>query len=310
MKLKQDHYILLVIVLVFIVLETGMRLFETRLSGNINHIHEIPEIVKTYTQQEKPSIQFIGNSLINESVAIPKLDELLDQRYLVHKITPDGTSIWDWSMIIENQVLRPETDVRIDYLVMGFAWGLMSDAYRPNPSRLGGYFAEFSDYPELYQDGMRSFADFSEFSLGYVSKLFVNREAVRNKVMQTFIPHYKRYVREANQAAGEPEEPTKPVAQSAAQVQSYRIFDRLVERLQARGTQLVVIAMPVVSPYAIDPELIRHLQQSGVTFIDEREMFSGVDGVYKDGIHLNARGSADFTHRLSAFFTRENMSGR
>ncbi|MET0067924.1 MAG: hypothetical protein ABW076_16390 [Candidatus Thiodiazotropha sp.] len=310
MKLKQDHYILFAILAIFLVLEAGIRLYETRLSGNINHIHEIPEIVDTYEQRDKPSILFLGNSLINESVNIEQLDEQLGHRYRVHKITPDGTSVWDWSMILENQVFDSGADVKIDYLVMGFAWGLLSDTYRPNPSRLGGYFAGFSDYPELYRSGMNSFADLSEFGLGYVSKLFVNREAIRNKVMLTFIPYYERFVREANQAAGQPEEAQQSAPVGPSQAHSYRILDRLAERLEARGTRLVVIAMPVETPYAMDPDLIRQLQRPGVTFIDDRELFAGVSGVYKDGVHLNNRGSTDFTRRLGTYFTRDTHTGR
>jgi hypothetical protein len=307
MKLQKDHIIIIAVLAVLCLLEVSIRFFENNLSGNLNHINEIPGILAQYVQDDKPTILFLGNSLINESVDIAQLDQLLGGKYHVNKITPDGTSIWDWSRILENQVLKKQAN-HIDYLVVGFAWGLLSDRYHPNPSRLGGYFAKIEDYPQLYKDGMQSFADFSEFVLGRGSKLFVNREAVRNKVMIQLIPYYERFVREANQAAGKPEDTQQKTKDTNGVKHQYLILSRIFQRLKDNGTKVIVVAMPIEQPYEVDPPLVSALNEATVEYLDYRDFFVEKNGVYKDGVHLNALGRDHFTSNLGRLFNQKVSS--
>ena len=301
MRIEQDHIVVAAIVAVLLLLETGIRLFENDLSGNLNHINEIPDIVERYTQDQRPKILFLGNSLINEAVDVEQLDRDLSGRYLIDKITPDATSVWDWSMIMNNQVIPSGSN--IDYVVMGFAWGLLSDQYLPNPSRLGGYFAGLDDLGLLYDYGMRKFSDYSEFLFGWISKLFVNREAVRNKVLVNAIPYYEQFVRMENQA-GRPDEAEQVVENSKVDDQ-YTILNRFLDELDKNGTKLIIIAMPIEDRYSVDAGLAALLQERALEYLDYREFFVNTESVYKDGAHLNEKGKRIFTSALNKLFRQE-----
>jgi hypothetical protein len=296
MNKKHDSLILIAIACTLLIFEIGIRVFENKLSGNLNHINEIPEIVEQYTQDERPKILFLGNSLINEAVDVEQLSNSLSGSFLVDKITPDATSLWDWNMIMKNDLFS--AGAKIDYLVIGFAWGLMTDQYNPNPSRLGGYFAGLDDGFLLHGFGMDGFGELSEFVIGWFSKLFVNREAVRNKVLVNLIPHYEQFVRAQNQA-GRPDE-TERTNQS--QKLDYEMLSNLLDRLDKDGVKLIVIAMPIDDNYVIDKKLSGLLQARSYQYLDQREFFRKTNAVYKDGVHLNEKGKRLFTKALEPLF--------
>jgi hypothetical protein len=301
MMAKREIAILLTIALTVLLFEITIRIVENDISGNRNHINDIPNIVNQFSQDQRPSILFLGNSLINEAVDVGQLSVELNDTYHLNKITPDGTSIWDWSMISKNQLF--DSNAEIDYLVIGFAWGLLNDDYQPNPSRLGGYFAKLSDLSLLMKYGMNEFAQISEFFIGWTSKLFVNREAVRNKVLESLIPHYKQFVRAQNQA-GAPNE-TAQVAQLRAPPAEYNMLNNLINQLDQDGVKLVVIAMPIEAGYEVSEDLSQLLEKRAYLYMDYRDLFQAESGMYKDGLHLNDKGRKAFTSKLAKIFDPE-----
>jgi hypothetical protein len=305
MSAKRDIAILFTIALTVLLLEITIRIVENDISGNRHHINDIPNIVDQFSKDQRPSILFLGNSLINESVDVNQLSASLNNTYHLNKITPDGTSIWDWSMIAKNQLF--DSNAELDYLVIGFAWGLLNDDYQPNPSRLGGYFAKLSDLSLLIKYGMDEFSQVSEFFLGLTSKLFVNREAVRNKVLASLIPHYEQFVRAQNQA-GAPDNAVQ-VAQHRAPLTDYKMLNNLIDQLDKVGIKLIIIAMPIEAGYEVSEELSQLLGKRAYLYMDYRKLFQTETGMYKDGFHLNEKGRKIFTNNLTKIFNPE-MSGK
>jgi hypothetical protein len=301
MNAKRDIAVLIILALTFLILESAFRVVEKKLEGNLKHISDIKNIVNQFSEDKRPNILFVGNSLINEAVDVEQLNKSLDERYYVNKITPDGTSLWDWNMILTNNIL--EANVELDYLVIGFAWGLLSDDYQPNASRLGGYFAEIGDLPTLYRYGMSDFAEVSEFLIGGVSRLYVNREAIRNKILARFIPHYKQYVREQNQA-GAPVESAKN-AKPRDHFSDHDMLNDLLDQLDDKGVKLIVMAMPVKSSYQVNRELEVLLNKRAYAYMDYREIFRSENEIFKDGIHLNNKGRSNFTKIIGETFMQE-----
>ncbi|MEJ2619798.1 MAG: hypothetical protein P8163_05940 [Candidatus Thiodiazotropha sp.] len=305
MNKKHDIAILFAIALTLFLLEITIRIIENDISGNRNHINDIPNIVDQISKDQRPSVLFLGNSLINEAVDVGQLSASLNDTYRLNKITPDGTSIWDWSMIAKNQLF--DSNVKLDYLVIGFAWGLLNDETQPNPSRLGGYFAKLSDLSLLIKYGMDEFAQVSEFFIGMTSKLFVNREAVRNKLLDSLVPHYKQFVRAQNQA-GAPDDTTQ-VKQLRAPPEDYKMLNKLIDQLDREGGKLIAIAMPIEAGYEISEELSKLLEKRAYLYMDYRSLFEAETEMYKDGLHLNDKGRHLFTSKLAKIFNPE-MSGK
>lgn len=292
---SQKHIIAILSVLaVLLGLEVAMRASERQLSGNINHIYSITEVVEEMaTTNREGQIVFVGNSLINEAVDPVVIEKTLQEKFLVSVITPDGTSLWDWYFIIKN--LFNEKDIAPDYIIVGFAWELLSTRFAAEPERLGAYFAELNDLPELFRFGMKDFSQICRFFLGKASHLFVNREAVRNKIMGSLIPGYKQYVRQANDTA--PQEQT--AVRLSGRNDDYLLLRSLINVAESHATQLIFIAMPVQAHYSVDTTLIRDVLQDA--FLDYREILPSSSSMYKDDIHLNASGKSYFSTELSTF---------
>jgi hypothetical protein len=290
----KNHTLAIIIVLVVLLgLEITMRATERLFSGNIDHIYSIAEIVRNTASTDKEGqIVFVGNSLIKEAVDPVYIEKALQEKYHISTITPDGTSIWDWYYIIKNQLF--EKDTAPDYIIIGFAWELLSTRFEAQPERLGAYFAGVGDLLELYQFGMKDFSEICRFFLGKTSHLFVNREAVRNKVLGSLIPGYKLYVRQANATA--PREQAPATRNNSI---DYQILHSLLNLAEAHSTRLIFIAMPVQAHYSVATTLSDDIL--GDAFLDFREILPDAASMYKDDIHLNSTGKSYFSAKLSAF---------
>lgn len=286
--------IVLVLLACFAVADCGLRMVDQRLSGNIAHIESIPSLVASAGSNAERSMLIVGNSLTNNGV-----DEKIVAARLsdvgIAKITPDGTSLWEWKCLLEREVLRRQ-DVQIDVVVIGFAWHLLSDQARADASKLGALYCELGDIRRPTAIGLASFGDRAEFLLARISRIYAMRDVLRNRVLPLVIPHYKTYTQQAN-AAGFGQEQKTPTY-------TYEHFGRLVATLEQKGTQIIVVAMPVQTDYEVDPELRELAARGKIGLIDLRDT-EGLDAsTYLDAMHLNARGQQLLSEQLAVQLAR------
>src|SRR5690606_28949612 len=123
------------------------------LSGNLAHVAQIPDLLARAGAPQGSSLLLLGNSLVNDGVAVPLLAEHLPYER-VSKITPDGTGLWDWQCLLEHQLLN-RSQVQFDTIVIGYAWHLLSDQTRVDPSRLGALFCQVGDLAQPRRIGLQ-----------------------------------------------------------------------------------------------------------------------------------------------------------
>lgn len=281
--------------------DIGLRLAEPRLSGNLAHVAEIPEIIAAAGQPQRHSLLLLGNSLTNNGVAPPVIQGALPD-VSIAKVTPDGTGLWDWRCLLDHQVVE-RREVQFDTVVIGFAWHLLSDQTRNDPSRLGALYCRMSDLANPRALGLAGSGDIGEFVAAGALRTYALRDTLRNRFFQTFVPSYVQFTQSGNaDRAGVAEEPAgSHHAPSVAETEySYRALAGVVDRLKSKGTRVFVVAMPVQSMYEIDPAL-RELARSGaLTVIDLRKV-AGLDrSHYLDDIHLNSAGQQILSKALAA----------
>jgi hypothetical protein len=284
--------VLILIGLGIVVSDLTLRAIETRLSGNLAHVAEIPELIDAAAATQRPALLLLGNSLTYNGIA-PDALRAVYTRGPVTKITPDGTNYWDWQCILEHQVLSRE-DLKIDTLVLGYAWHLLSDQTKPEPSSLGALFCRATDVLAPRSIGLTSIGDISEFLLAGSLRPYALRETLRNRGLALLIPDYARLTQLANvneEAAKQASGPKK--------VFTYAYFTALAEKLKARGTTIVIIAMPVRSEYEIDEEL-KALAARGLIVLLDYRVTPGIEArAFKDEMHLTAEGQAVLSERLA-----------
>lgn len=264
--------------------DLGLRLIDSRLSGNVAHVESIPDVVADAGRPEQQSLLLLGNSLTNNGVA-PQIVTRELPRLVLAKVTPDATGLYSWQCLLDHQVIeRPE--VQFDTVVIGFAWSLLSDQTQANASRLGGLYCDWSDLGRAREIGLRSSGDIGEFIAAKVLRTYALRDTLRNRLFQSAVPHYVEFT-QANNARSPG---TIDTGQSAQQAHTYETFTALVNRLKAEGTRVIIVAMPIQKHYDVDPELRELADRGVVEMIDLRDTKGIMAAHYLDGIHLNATG--------------------
>ena len=295
--------VLIIVVLGIVASDLLLRSIETRLSGNLAHVAEIPRLIDAAAATDRPTLLLLGNSLTNNGIAAEPL-RAVHGNWSVTKITPDGTAFWSWKCILEHQVLDRD-DLKLDTLVIGYAWHLLSDQARANPSILGALFCDATDALEPEDNGLHSIGDVSEFLLSANLRPYALRETLRNRGLAKVIPDYTRFTQLANvnrDAATQ--------AEGSKQTFTYSRFKTLVGQLRARGTKIIIVAMPVRTPYDIDADL-RALDAHGEIVLLDYRSTPGIDAhAFKDEMHLTVGGQTVLTNRLVGDLQARMVAGR
>ena len=211
------------------------------------------------------------------------------------KITPDGTAPSDWYCIYSNNIARDRFGK--DTVIMGFAWAQLSDQYPVNPSRLGGYFCRPDNIQGLADTALIEHDNLLAFFAGTASRLYLNREAIRNRLLDFVIPNYQVITQQLNKPPEQ--ESTGGAGQDRSTAYTYETLKRLSQHIQTRGGTLILVAMPVQHGYALDPGLIETIRQEQITMIDMRSLAEGRTGLFEDSIHLNSTGQKVFSNQLA-----------
>lgn len=291
--LRREIALLIALLLILVGLEIALRTTEAQLSGNLNHIkEELPAI-----GQLPSRVLFIGNSLTNNAVDPARVAQALYPQAdpaSVQKMTPDSTALSDWFCIYQNAVQNgpdPQTPPKI--IVIGFAWAQLSDQYPVNAARLGAFLCRPADLGPLSVTALSEHENFLAFFAGSASHVFVNREAIRHRLLDLIVPKYKDVTQALNRNPGANAEAT------AAPHYSYQLLTTLAQRVQQAGSQLYLVAMPVQSPYPLDPALLETVRGLNLKLFDMRQV-QGIDlDMYEDSIHLNRTGQQRFSTAIA-----------
>ena len=294
---KKEKYVVACIVICIVLIEVTLRIVEDKLSANIANIRTIPATATEIERSEADSILFIGNSLTDNAVdsilVSEHLQKQLSKKFNIFKVIPDSTGIADWYCIYQNQlrnISNPPTVV-----VIGFAWEQVSDQQPVTPGRLGGFFCKLSDLEPLSATGMGHHQQQLQFAVGAISHVYLNREAIRNRVLDLFIPKYIHISRGMNQYANEKNSSEDPVARTY----SYDLLIDLAQQIRDSNSELVIMAMPVIQPYALDPKLTELSSELGITLLDLRNTGDFDKSMYRDPIHLNKEGRTIFSRLIA-----------
>lgn len=288
MSIKEEKYVLLVILSFILLLEIGIRIFEDKLSGNIEHIHTIPNLIESLKNDERQNkFIFLGNSLTNNAIDKHQIDSSLSTKAPSQtiKITPDGTAISDWICIYKKYInISPVTST----IIIGFAWDQLSDQFPIDAKRLGGYFCRIGSIQNLTETGLTDHRQFLRFLAGKTSHIYVNREAIRNRVLDIAIPHYKNITQDMNKGIN-------PTNAENKKKLTYNTFIRLIDSIKNDNLKIIIMAMPVIEDYDLDSDLIKLIQQLNIEFYDMRKIVELDESMFLDPIHLNESGRRKFS---------------
>jgi hypothetical protein len=298
--------------LLFIALaDVGLRRAELKLSIDVRHIRSFPVLARKLSAGPAPRIAFLGNSLtrygLDEAAWTSAMAKLKSPVGSVAKLVPDDTTMPDWYYVALNSFIRP--GYQPEALILGFSLNQLTDE-RIEASRLGAYFCDLGNVPELFANDLNGLAPKVDFLLGRVCRMYGVRDEIQARVGDKFIPGYQESVRRLNalrrRKSPNNHQPTVPKANS------YELLDRALALWRARGIEVVLVAMPIPSHYEIDPKLILKAQSAGVRLIDAREVPTLTQEDFPDGYHMGPRAAEIYTKFLAeklAGTLRRNADG-
>ena len=286
--------IVLGVVAFFCAVEVAFRVFEGWLSVDLRHITEIPDLVEDVAEGPGLRIVFLGNSLTREGVSPQVFLAESEKRGLgplsIARVYPDDSRIGEWIYVFEHYFADPG---RLpDVLVVGFARGHLVDGHRLALERIAAFYTDLSDIPETFRSDVHRFEERAEFLLAHASRAFALRERVRRRVLEALIPDYRRTSRVINESlrvapAGQNGNPT------------YARLGRMASRVREHGVKLILVAMPLPRPYELDPAIRDLATRYGARVLDLRTPAGVGPDVFRDGLHLNARGAELYTRGLA-----------
>ncbi|MCH8532309.1 MAG: hypothetical protein LAT65_15775 [Saccharospirillum sp.] len=295
----KEIYFLVILLLLIISIDIAFRSIESRVSGNVKHIQEIPTLISTIDSSDSLKTIFMGNSLSNRAIDADIINDVSKLQSV--KVVPDGTSLWDWQCIIRNQILNKNS---IDVIVIGFAWNQLADDYPVNASRIGAYFCSWNDlWGNRAGNGLNSFDLAGEFVAAKVSHIYASREVLRNRVLSILIPEYESQTQRSNRLVA----PHEVVRNGVSNGSSFNVLSKLIEDLKGEGTKVIVMAMPVRDAYQIDENLGSIVRVAGAVFLDYRNMPELDSSMFVDNMHLGKNGMSIFTRELSHDLQRLNI---
>ena len=299
MQTRAFSHALILAIVVIAAVDLGLRMFETRLSGDIANTRSFPERVAELSATEGKRVAAIGNSLIGDGLDTDVLlGKLLDNnpgKGHAIKMVPDASGIWDWHCLVHHRLAEmPEGP---DLVVIGFGWDQLSDQNRISLTRAFNSLcpaAAMHDFSTL--SGRIGINDWLEMAAVKTSKLYAQRQTIRHRVLQNVVPDYRRMTRQINARAGEAGDTESPA--TAAEF-SYRALDTMLERLSGSGSQVFLVAMPVKNPYDIDKRICEVISDTPHRLLDMRFAVPSRDDLYRDNLHLSDAGAQLFSEALA-----------
>ena len=279
------------VVSVLVACELGVRAFEKRMAVDV----KAPAISKRLVEGDGERVLVLGNSLVRDNVNTEILEAEMKAQGVrsihIERVYLMNTIVNDWYYAFKHHFI--DTGRLPDVLVICFSNNHLEDATIQR-SLVARYYSSIRDIPQVFSDDVPDFDGRVEFLLSAWSASFAHRTDVERRILDLLIPHYRASVMRINDAL------TDEANQHRGDYQpSYRRFGQLIRLAQSKGIRVILVAVPVESPYPIDPQIKSTVETSGVTFIDTRSVEGLSKESYVDGMHMNREGATVYSRVLA-----------
>jgi hypothetical protein len=304
--MKSEMKVILCLTGMLLGLETGARLFETKLSKDVAHIRELPTEAKILNEAPAKTLKVLvlGNSLARCGIDLEMLKKGLEDKYqkpvAIAKMHPDGSRIEEWtygySRYFESTGAHPDLILTTTGLLH------LSDRLQ-NITGMGAFFVSTHDTWEFCWNRLSGIEDIARFWGARLSALWAHRDRVEPLVFYKAIPGYTETAQEINRSVSLDRQDT-----SAAQPKgSCKVFQLFTGGLKSTQTTLVIASVPMPEPYQLPSEIQLAIQNSGAFFLDLGASMKLPKQRFPDDYHLDAEGAALFTQEILAKWPSLNL---
>lgn len=278
--------------------EFVMRKFGGRLSRDLQHIGNIPQLSQKLASQPGYRILFLGNSATHEGVVVnllkPQLEPYLKRPLEIERVFPDDTTVAEWYYLFKHHFA--DAGRLPDLLVLNFVFNYqVRDRDTIKTEAIAAYYSGLADIPEVFAADVPDFERRAGFLVAKFSAAAANRERVRARLLDQFIPHYRTSTRKMNESRKLAQQ-TPPLTGPAV---SYSRLQHLLTLARTAGVQVLVVAMPTNGGYQLDPQIQTTIELSGGRLLDLRSVVGLQPTHYADELHLNPAGARVYSQFLA-----------
>jgi len=292
---RSEARVLLIVLAAIAAVEGALRLWGDRLSSDIAHIRTIPSVASGIAGLSGTRVLFIGNSLTRHGLHLEDFDRGLGcppgSAVSTARVYPDDTTVLDWYYLYRKEFVGRSAP---DVLVLQYVRGQLSDATQVHGDRIAAYFGGWSVAREVMRLDMPTLGDRIDYALSSTFLIFAERERVSDRILAFVAPDYRKAARRVNEATQE----RTAGGEQPAKGDPYTRLERLLRLAAERRTHVVIVAMPQLREYRVDPRLTQTIQREGGVFVDMRDMKGLGDSEYLDGYHLSDHGAAIYSGAL------------
>ncbi len=286
--------VLAVLLAALLGLELTARVFEGRLSKDVNHLSSLP--VQAARLRSAPEdhckVLILGNSLAREGLDQKELKRSLEagvgRPVMLAAMHPDGSRVEEWCY-----GFRRYFDVagsRPDVLLICTGRAHLLDGLR-DLDTVAAFHVSWRDLPDLVREQELGVEEVCQAAAARVSRLFAHRRRVQPLLFYHGMPRYEPTVNLIQASALE-------AARAGGTNETVRTLSALLRTCRAAGTRVAVLTVPLPDPYDLPDVVKTALQAEGVACFDSPPRLPAER--FPDGYHLDPEGAATWTRALAA----------
>ena len=292
--MKSEWKVIVALLSFLLVMEIGVRAFETRLSKDLTHIRELPDTADRLKAGDAYKVLIVGNSLARYGIDRELLAQELGTsgygKVKVEVFHPDATGVTEWNFGLRRYFLNRGVIPNRIIMVTGMTHLLDSI---PVPERLGAFYVDGPDVGEVVRRDLESIESVAHFFLARFSSLFANRARIQPFVFYNYLPKYTQTVQEIHDQRKMPgDESIRDGRWGATNL------SRLLNSAQSKGVAVSVVAIPMSVPYDLPRPIIEEIEKQGASLWDLSELEGISDKNFFDNYHLDAEGARRVTTAL------------
>jgi hypothetical protein len=300
--MKTEWKVLASLVALLLLMEVGVRAFETRLSKDLAHLREMPEAAERLKEGDGNKILIVGNSLARHGIDRKLLAKGLENKgygkVQVEAFNPDATGITEWYYGLRRYFLNRGAIPDRIVLVTGRTHLLDVPVV---PERLGAFYVDRTDVKEAVLLDLRSVESAARFFLARVSGLFANRARIQPYIFYNYLPEYTQTIQEMNDQRKMMVEASELIVK-----QQTSALSRLLKVAQSNGIDVAVVAIPMRVPYELPKTVSDEIGDLGASLLDLSQIPGIAETNYFDGYHLDAEGARQVTVELKKLLVAQD----
>jgi hypothetical protein len=279
------------LVIIFIGLELSSPVILARLSNTERRITSEmrdAQALQSTTQDGRPTVLLVGNSLLLEGVQLDVLRNDLASQYAASRLGIEQTHYLDWYFGLRRLLAE---GARPNLIVLTLATDQLA-----SPLSLGESFAHRQmlarDLPRMARESGLDRTAESSYFFAHWSNWLGDKGFIRQCVMILLVPHFRQLAGRIADHDPRVEDATVLVSRAKQRLPELR---DLAQQYEVR----IVVLIPPSLREDHSAEIQELGKQFGVPVWVLSPPGEFPRKLYRDGFHLNAQGSAIFTERLS-----------